>query len=80
VTLTGQHFILGAVGQLNGSNRPTQFVDSTHLKVTLFGSDLSAPTSTAITVFTPAPGGGGSNPLTFVILRLFQAFLPLIRR
>jgi len=80
VILTGQHFILGAVGQINGSNRPTQYVDSTHLKVTLFGSDLSTPTSTAITVFTPAPGGGVSNPLTLIIRRLFQAFMPMVRR
>jgi len=80
VTLVGQHFILGAVGQINGSNRPTQFVDSTHLKVTLFGSDLSVPTSGAITVFTPAPGGGVSNPLTIVVRRLFQIFIPLTRR
>jgi hypothetical protein len=80
VLLTGQHFILGAVAQINGANRPTQFVDSTHLKVTLYGSDLSAPTSTALTVFTPAPGGGVSNPLTFIVRRLFQLLVPLVRR
>ncbi len=80
LTLTGQHFILGAMGQINGVNRPTQFVDSTHLKVTLFGGDLAVPASTAITVYTPAPGGGVSNPLSFIIRPLHRLFLPLARK
>ena len=80
LTLTGQNFILGSMGQINGLNRPTQFVDSTHLKVTLHGSDLSAPASTAITVFTPAPGGGVSNPLPFIIRALHRLFLPILKK
>jgi len=78
--VTGQNFIEGSAVQLNGGNRPTQFVDSQHLKVTLFGSDLSAPNTVAISVFTPKPGGGTSNSLTFTIKKLYRLLLPLVRR
>src|SRR5579859_2665185 len=80
LTLTGQHFILGAVGQVNGSNRPTKFVDSMHLVITLYGSDLATPTSVAITVFIPAPGGGVSNSLPLSIRKLYRRLLPIVRR
>ena len=80
VTITGQNFIDGSVGQFDGANRPTDLVDASHIKVTFYGSDLLAPTSVAITVFTPAPGGGTSNPLTFTIRKLYRMLLPFVRR
>jgi hypothetical protein len=80
MTITGHNFIQGSVGQLNGFNLPTIFLDSSHLKVTLTGGDLAVPTSSAITVWTPAPGGGTSNPLTFVIRKFYELLLPLVRK
>src|SRR5579859_1588971 len=80
MTITGQNFIQGSVGQLNGLSLPTVFVDSSHLKVTVTGSNLAVPASKAITVLTHGPGGGASNPITFIIRKLYQLFAALVRR
>ena len=39
---------------------------------------LTKPASSAITVWTPAPGGGASNPLTFVIRKLYRLLMPFV--
>jgi hypothetical protein len=67
VRVFGQNFVLGAVGQWNGQDRPTQFVSETEVIVTLYGFDTAFGGSGAITVANPTPGGGPSNPLTLII-------------
>lgn len=60
----GEHFTEGATVQWNGSNRETEFVDSTTLLTRFLKRDL-AIASTAeirIVVVNPPPGGGPSPP------------------
>jgi hypothetical protein len=78
--ITGTNFIAGAVAQIDGDNRPTQFVSSTQLKATIFGSDSALPTSLGISVINPAPGGGTSNTLPFVVKPLYLNFIPIVIR
>jgi hypothetical protein len=78
--ITGTNFVNGSVVQVDGNNRPTQFVSSTKLKATIFGSDRVLPTSLGISVINPAPGGGDSNTLPLVVKRLVRIYLPLIIR
>jgi hypothetical protein len=79
VHVTGQNFILGVQAQWNGQDRPTQFLSETELLVTLTGFDVAFGGSGAITAVNPAPGGGTSNPATFIIFP-YTAYLPMIIR
>ena len=74
------NFVDGATAQWNGSDRVTQFVDSAHVKATITGSDLFSIGAADVTVTNPTPGGGTSNTLSFVIAKLYQLFLPNVRR
>lgn len=67
VTLRGTGFARGAVVRLNGADRPTEHVSWTELRATLGAEDVAQATIAAITVFTPAPGGGTSNAVTFAV-------------
>jgi hypothetical protein len=57
----------GSVVQVNGSNRTTTFVSGTQLTAAIPASDLAVGALLSITVFTPAPGGGTSSPVTFTV-------------
>jgi len=65
VTLTGSNFISTSLAKFSNSYRPTSYIDSTHLAVTLNASDLQTTGSYTITVFNPMPGGGTSNGIAF---------------
>ena len=64
LTVTGSNFVPASRVQYGGSDRPTTYVNSTTLKAQLNSADLDFPFSTAIDVFTPAPGGGTSQSLS----------------
>jgi YVTN family beta-propeller protein len=52
----------------NGSDRPTTSNGSINgLDAQISASDIGAAGTAVVTVFTPAPGGGSSNSLTFTI-------------
>src|SRR3989449_8569472 len=51
----------------NGAARPTTFVSSTQLQVTIAASDITTAGTAQVTVVTPAPGGGTSAALAFTI-------------
>ena len=61
VTVNGTLFKSSSVVRLNGSDRPTTLVSATQLTAQISAADVSAGGVLAITVFTPAPGGGTSN-------------------
>src|SRR6266545_4668393 len=61
LTATGTNFAANSVVQLNGSPRPTSFVTPTQLTATILASDIASAGAPALTVFTPAPGGGSSD-------------------
>jgi predicted outer membrane repeat protein len=75
IQVSGQNFMLGIQAQWNGQNRPTQFVNETTLLVTLNSFDVAFGGSGSVTAVNPTPGGGTSNPATFIIFP-YAIFLP----
>ena len=66
--MIGSNFVSASVVQWNGSARPTTFVSSTQLTAQIQASDIAASGEVAITVFSPPPGGGTSNPAGLTVL------------
>ena len=67
LTLTGSGFDGFSVVRWNGNNRVTTVVNTTTIQGVITAADLAAVGTAEVTVFTPAPGGGTSSPLTFTI-------------
>ena len=65
VQLVGARFLATSQARLDGAAIPTTFVSATRLDVTLTAADLGMSASHQLTVFSPAPGGGNSNALSF---------------
>ena len=63
----GQNLVAASVVRWNGSDLPTTFNGSGQLTAQVPASDLATAGSATVTAFNPAPGGGSSNPLTFLI-------------
>ncbi len=67
LTVNGADFSPNSVVRINGSDRPTTFLNDTQLAAALTASDVSSVGSKVISVFTPAPGGGSSDLKSFVV-------------
>jgi subtilisin family serine protease len=67
LTVAGTSFVQASVVRWNGSDRPTTFIGATQLQAAIPAGDLAAAGTADVTVFTPAPGGGTSDPLTFTV-------------
>jgi hypothetical protein len=67
MTVNGIGFVPGSVVRWNGTDRATTFVSDTELQATIPDTDIAFAGTAAVTVFTPAPGGGISNSQTFTI-------------
>ena len=67
VTITGTGFAPDAQADFNTSPRPTQYVSSTQVIVTLTAEDLQFHRTAGIRVFNSPPGGGVSNVLPLAI-------------
>lgn len=67
LTVNGTDFVWGSVVRWNGADRGTAFVSSTQLQATITTADIATAGIATVTVFSPAPGGGTSNALTFTI-------------
>lgn len=67
LTVTGSTFAPGAVVRWNGMDRPTTFVDSTHLTAQIPSSDVRAIGRAAVSVYLGGRGGGLSNPVNFTV-------------
>ena len=68
VTVIGSDFDALAVGNWNGSPRPTTVLSDQALEVTIAAADLVAADVNAITVVNPPAEGGGSDPHPFFVL------------
>jgi len=68
LTVTGSNFIASSVVRWNGTARTTTYVSSTQLRATISAADIAVAGTAAITVVTPAPGGGTSNAQSLPIL------------
>ncbi len=67
VTVAGTGFVSGSKGSVNGIERPTKFESKEQLKITLRPEDLAKDGVLTVTVSSPAPGGGLSNGMPFVV-------------
>jgi hypothetical protein len=68
LTVTGRDFVAGSAVRWNGANRATTYVSATQLTAVIPPADIALAGTAAVTVFTPAPGGGASNPQAFTVL------------
>jgi hypothetical protein len=76
LTVVGSDFFSGSVVRWNGSSLVTTFISSTELTASVPASDLASAGSAQVTVFNPAPGGGTSNALTFIITAAASTPIP----
>ncbi len=67
VTATGTNFLNNSAIRWNGVALTTTYVSATQLTASVPASNISAVGSASVTIFTPLPGGGTSNALTFSI-------------
>jgi trimeric autotransporter adhesin len=67
VSVTGNTFVPASVVNMNGSPRPTTYVNSTTLTFGATVADQAAQATLAVTVTNPAPGGGTSPIATLSI-------------
>ena len=66
----GQGFSMASVVRWNGSDRVTTLTNQSGellLRASIHTADVTAQTTAHITVFNPAPGGGNSNSVNFVV-------------
>jgi serine protease len=78
LTVNGTDFVNGAVVRWNGANRATTFMNATRLTAAIIQADIAATGTATITVLNPAPGGGLSNPASFLIGAPKKVRLPVI--
>jgi hypothetical protein len=67
IAIYGRNFVPNSVARFNGNGRPTSYVNSTKLLMTLSSTDMSGLGNNLVSVLNPAPGGGFSNTATFTL-------------
>jgi hypothetical protein len=67
LSATGTGFVSGSAMAWNGVALTTSLVSSTQLQATVPASDLVSAGTAKITVMSPAPGGGSSFAINFVV-------------
>ncbi len=67
ITVTGKNFVSASVVKWAGSARATAFVSATELTATILATDVAKGGTFAVTVTSPAPGGGTSGVSHFVV-------------
>ena len=67
MTVTGSGFVAASQVRVNGANRATTFVSANTLTAAIPASDVASAGSLAISVSTPAPGGGTSGNVAFTV-------------
>ncbi|MFI5346382.1 MAG: IPT/TIG domain-containing protein [Elusimicrobiota bacterium] len=67
LTVTGAGFVGGSSVQWNGAPRATTFVSPTQLTAAIAAADVASAANDAVTVVTPAPGGGVSGAASFTV-------------
>jgi hypothetical protein len=67
ITVRGRGFVPGSVVRWNGSDRRTTVVSASELRAEIPASDAAQATRARVTVWSPPPGGGVSEPLFLVV-------------
>jgi predicted phage tail protein len=65
LTVNGSGFVSTSVVRWNGADRSTTFVTPNQLTANISAGDIATAGTDIVSVFTPAPGGGTSNSVTF---------------
>jgi hypothetical protein len=78
MTVNGSGFGAYSVVRLDGADRVTTFVNGGQLTAQVLAADNLAAGAHAITVYNPAPGGGTSNPQSFVVGSTPDTQLPVV--
>lgn len=78
LTVTGTGFVTNSTMMINGAPHATVFGNAATLQTTLTAADLAAGGVDQVQVFSPGPGGGTSNPLTFAVDPSDSAGLPVL--
>jgi 6-phosphogluconolactonase (cycloisomerase 2 family) len=68
LNVTGSGFQPNSIVVVNNSPRPTTYVSSTLLQVTLLPGDIAQGTTLSIAVVTPPPGGGVSQAISVPVM------------
>lgn len=68
LTVNGDKFVSTSVVRWNDQDLPTTFVSSTEIRAEVPASSITTAGDAAITVSSPAPGGGESDPLVFTVV------------
>lgn len=67
LTVNGGNFVPNSIVRINGSNRVTNYTSPAELKAVVAASDIASAGNLTVSVFNPAPGGGTSGNLNFVV-------------
>ena len=67
LTINGTSFLATSTVTFNGNAKTVTFVNSTQLTIPLTNSDIILPGSSNVVVTNPAPGGGPSTAVAFVV-------------
>src|SRR5437588_965580 len=72
LTVNGTGFVSGSVVNWNGSPRATTFVSSSQLTAAISAADVAVAGTATVTVSSPSPGGGVSNPVYLGVTNPFS--------
>src|SRR5271170_4534942 len=67
LTINGTNFVAASVVNFGGAAATTRFFNSTELTAAIPASSIASTGTLAVTVTSPAPGGGTSVPMNFTI-------------
>ena len=67
VTVTGTNFVSGITLSVNGSPRPTTYVNATQLTASLNADDFVNATPLLLNAVNPQPGGGASGTIALAV-------------
>jgi len=63
LVVNGTNFSSNSKLYWNGAERPTAFISSVELSATISAADIASQSTVQVTVSSPAPGGGTSQPV-----------------
>ena len=73
LTVNGTGFVSGSVVNWNGHALTTKLVSASQLTASVPASDIAEASTVAVTVVSPAPGGGASSSVFFPITPAFNS-------
>jgi len=78
LTINGTNFVAASVVNFGGAAPATTFVSSTQLTAAIPASSIASAGTMAVMVTNPAPGGGTSVPMNFIITSVGPSSVPAI--